>query len=393
MYRTIDGKCIGIRVQRYIWNLTHPDISKGQTLSNSCSNHNCINPSHLEIVPKSLDDVWKRMLEKTRRENECLLWTGCANKGYGQTTVYSKIMSAHRASYLIKTKGEPIPREIDGMTAHVRHLCGKSLCVNPDHLEIGTIVSNHQDKAVHGTSMVGQRSHLAKITEEKATQIKTSKLCEEEDGFESQAERAERFGVSLSIVRSIDSGKTWCHVKDRFGNTTNNDRLRKRKRETYSANQKQVWGDKDFEAAGEILYKRISKSTTDKRCDIPGDCWNFTGCTSHGYGQIQIMGKHRGAHVMSCEIAIKRAIEPREVTRHLCGNKLCIAPHHLQFGDPSDNGLDCLKHWSRACKLDEEKVRNIRSSSLSAKELSKMYHVTPIAIYKVLSGERWGHVE
>lgn len=173
MSRTIDGKCIQIQVQRYIWNLTHPDISKGRTLSNSCSNHNCINPSHLEIMPKSLDDVWKRMLEKTRRENDCLLWTGCANKGYGQTTVYSKTMSAHRASYLIKTKGEPIPREIDGMTAHVRHLCGTSLCVNPDHLEIGTIVSNHQDKAMHGTSMVGERSHFAKITEEKASQIKT----------------------------------------------------------------------------------------------------------------------------------------------------------------------------------------------------------------------------
>lgn len=112
-------------------------------------------------------------------------------------------MSAHRASYLIKTKGEPIPREIDGMTAHVRHLCGKSLCVNPDHLEIGTIVSNHQDKVVHGTGMVGERSNLAKITEEKATQIKTSKLCEEEDGFESQTERAERFGVSLVTVRNI----------------------------------------------------------------------------------------------------------------------------------------------------------------------------------------------
>ncbi|CAM9293480.1 unnamed protein product, partial [Laminaria digitata] len=308
----------------------------------------CINPCHLEIVPRSLDDVWERMLKHTRRENDCLLWTGCTNKGYGQTTVYSKTMSAHRASYLIKTKGEPIPCEIDGMTAQVRHMCGKSLCVNPDHLDIGTIVSHHQDKAAHGTSMVGERSHLAKRSEEKAAQINISKLHEEKEGFETQRERAERFGVSLSTVRKIDSGKAWCHVKDRFGNTINND-----------PNQKGVWNDKDFEAAGEILYKRISKSSTCKRCVIPGDCWNFTGSTAHGYGQIQIMGRHKGAHVMSCEIATKRAIKPGEVTRHLCGNKLCIAPHHLVFGTPVANSLDSLKQGSTTCKFDEEKVREI----------------------------------
>lgn len=96
---------------------------------------------------------------------------------------------------------------------------------------------------------------------------------------------------------------------------------------------------------------------------------------------------------MSCEIGTKRSIKPGEVTRHLCGNKVCVAPHHLVFGTAVANSLDSLKHGSKTCKLDEEKVRNIRSSSLSAKELSEMYHVTPITIYKVLSGERWGHVE
>ncbi|CAM9113387.1 unnamed protein product, partial [Ectocarpus sp. 13 AM-2016] len=91
------------------------------------------------------------------------------------------------------------------------------------------------------------------------------------------------------------------------------------------------------------------------RCDVPGDCWNFTGCTVRSYGQIQIMGKYRGAHVMSCEIATKRAVRPGEVTRHLCGNKLCIAPGHLVFGRPVDNSLNSLKHGTKTCKLNEEK--------------------------------------
>ncbi|CAN0434564.1 unnamed protein product, partial [Pylaiella littoralis] len=74
----------------------------------------------------------------------------------------------------------------------------------------------------------------------------------------------------------------------------------------------------------------------------------FTGYIhTNGYGRIRIMGKQRSAHVMSCEIATKRAIEPGEVTRHLCGKNLCIAPHYLQVGDPSANGLDCLKHGSK----------------------------------------------
>lgn len=113
--------------------------------------------------------------------------------------------------------------------------------------------------------------------------------------------------------------------------------------------------------------------------DFPGECWNFTGCTLLGYGKVQIMGKLKGAHILSCEITAKRAIKPGEVTRHLCGNKLCIAPHHLRFGTSQENTRDSLKNGI-GCKLNESNVREIRVSPLSDKELSELYNVTPITI-------------
>ncbi|CAM9708892.1 unnamed protein product, partial [Ectocarpus sp. 12 AP-2014] len=95
------------------------------------------------------------------------------------------------------------------MTAQVRHLCGNSSGINPDHLGNSTIISNHADKVVHGTATIGERNHLANITEEEASLIEASKLCAGEEGFETQGERAERFFVSLNTVNDIDNGRTW----------------------------------------------------------------------------------------------------------------------------------------------------------------------------------------
>lgn len=78
----------------------------------------------------------------------CWLWIGAAfNHGYGQMRINGKIKSAHRASWEIHN-GD-IPNDL-----FVCHKCDVKLCVNPDHLFLGTNSDNMKDmndKKRHGT--------------------------------------------------------------------------------------------------------------------------------------------------------------------------------------------------------------------------------------------------
>lgn len=74
-------------------------------------------------------------------EDECWCWTGSkSSTGYGNisTKKNKSPINAHRLSYTIN-KGK-IP---DGMV--VMHTCDNKLCVNPNHLVIGTKKDNSND--------------------------------------------------------------------------------------------------------------------------------------------------------------------------------------------------------------------------------------------------------
>ena len=84
---------------------------------------------------------WKNV--KRGESGECWCWTGCKcgtiKKQYGVIRDNYKQKKVHRVSYELH-KGE-IP---EGMV--VRHMCDNKLCVNPNHLELGTVGDNNRDK-------------------------------------------------------------------------------------------------------------------------------------------------------------------------------------------------------------------------------------------------------
>lgn len=66
------------------------------------------------------------------------------------------------------------------------------------------------------------------------------------------------------------------------------------------------------------------------KVDRDGDCWEWTASTtSAGYGQIMVDGRMWLAHRYSWTLA-GRDFADGLVLDHLCGNRRCVNPAHLQ---------------------------------------------------------------
>lgn len=171
-------------------------------------------------------------------------------------------------------------------------------------------------------------------------------------------------------------------------------------------------------------------------------CWLWTGCkTPCGYGQLTIEGRTENSHRIAYKIW-KGLIPNGLVVRHLCRNRDCVNPEHLELGTYSDNnGIDKVRdgtltkgdsHYSRLhphklargenhgsvihpealqrgddwkeshaehmemvsgtnnylSRFDEDDIRNIRILSgfaFTHKELAKQYGVSRTVISNIIS--------
>ena len=88
--------------------------------------------------------MMNRFEQKIDKSGDCWLWTASRNNGgYGLFKLAGKTTTAHRISYELHVGVIP-----DGMC--VLHTCDVRMCVNPDHLFLGTQTDNMQDKANKG---------------------------------------------------------------------------------------------------------------------------------------------------------------------------------------------------------------------------------------------------
>lgn len=117
----------------------------------------------------------------------CVLWLAGTSQGYGTFANPGGDRSAHRAAWMLKHG--PIPA---GM--QVLHKCDVRLCVNPDHLFLGTIADNMTDKA-------RKRRALGKLTADAALAI----YRDARPG----RQIAREHGVAEGVVRGIRNG--WYH--------------------------------------------------------------------------------------------------------------------------------------------------------------------------------------
>jgi len=147
-----------------------------------------------------------RFNAKYTKSDGCWHWTGAkTGRGYGSMRVGHKSTGAHRISYEL-FKG-PIG------DLHVCHTCDNPLCVNPDHLWLGTNADNVADREAKGrmkSPVIGKKGStnpFSKLTEAEIPKIRKLR----NDGMTAKVIAAE-FGVSESAIDNVIYGNAWTHV-------------------------------------------------------------------------------------------------------------------------------------------------------------------------------------
>lgn len=187
-------------------------------------------------------DVMDRVIAGSIPEpnSGCLLWLGAVyrehrNHQYGVFSLKNRRTSVHRAVFA--AVHGPIP---PGMI--VRHKCDVCLCVNPDHLKLGTQADNVRDMmerqrshhhtnpeanvraalagndtmraephrrargkrhGLYGVGMPEERNGMAKLDSDKVAQILALK------GTMTQRALGKLFGVHQGVIWRVLNGHTW----------------------------------------------------------------------------------------------------------------------------------------------------------------------------------------
>lgn len=139
----------------------------------------------MHLTDKDIARFWA----KVNKTDTCWLWTSQLREGYGLFRLNGKVVSAHRVSFFLATGA------ID--ERRVRHRCDTSACVNPDHLLLGPVKDNSDDK------MVRDR-HNFLLSNDQVTDIrsrpKTVTMCRD---------LASEFNTTPDVIKRVLVGQSY----------------------------------------------------------------------------------------------------------------------------------------------------------------------------------------
>jgi len=134
----------------------------------------------------------------------CWLWSGATNSdiGYGQISFNRKVARVHRLSWEIHYG--PIPEGL-----HVCHRCDVPVCVNPDHLFLGTHTDNMRDKVRKGRDWCkqGEKCPTSKLKDSDIPVI-----LERIRRGHTDSQIREDYGVTSYAIYAVRNGRTWNHI-------------------------------------------------------------------------------------------------------------------------------------------------------------------------------------
>jgi hypothetical protein len=125
----------------------------------------------------------------------CVEWRGSADR-YGHVRHEGRIRLVHRVAHEIHIG------PVNGLA--VCHSCDNPLCINPEHLFLGTNADNSADMVRKGRQARMGGNAAAKLTIEAAREIRRLR-----GQRMTRQEIASRFGVSVSAVKDVLAGRYW----------------------------------------------------------------------------------------------------------------------------------------------------------------------------------------
>jgi len=132
----------------------------------------------------------------TALPNGCWEWKkAVSDSGYGVSWYNKKSIGAHKLSYIL-SKGEVAK----GLC--VLHTCDNPICINPDHLILGTPKENSRDMVSKRRQAFGEKKSR-KLTEELVTWIRESEQPSREIG--------RCLDISKTNVLDIKKKVIWTH--------------------------------------------------------------------------------------------------------------------------------------------------------------------------------------
>lgn len=160
--------------------------------------------------------IIKRFFKKVHKTSTCWFWKGAVRGGscrYGNIRFGKKRILAHRLSW--KIHFGIIPKN-----KYILHKCDNSICVNPNHLFMGTLSDNNKDRTKKNRSARGENHsfhlypelvkrgeecHFAKLTETQVKEIRIKYIPWEYSIYK----LANEYNVSIGCIYPIIKRKTW----------------------------------------------------------------------------------------------------------------------------------------------------------------------------------------
>lgn len=257
--------------------------------------------------------IWKRFCSKISYcENVgCWEWKGTKSHGYGQFFHQRSQRAAHVV--IMKWFVGSIP---DGLV--VDHFkCDNRSCVNPDHLKIVTRAAN----VLRSNGITG-------------LQVRKT-VCSKGHPLSGDNLRLDGHGRRCRTCKSDYNREYGKKRKKKFG---------KREPVSFTTSEQALLGDRKFAST---LHKMLNPPDEKTWLRFIGyitpnpitDCWLFGLSKIDGYGQFGFRGKTWKPHRL-IRAWIDGVIPQGYDVHHICYNRSCVNPEHLQAISPSENILD-----------------------------------------------------
>jgi hypothetical protein len=134
-------------------------------------------------------------------QNGCIEWTGAVNKwGYGLINT-PKTIRVHRVVASIHL-GFDLSSPL-----FVCHKCDNPRCINPDHLFIGTAISNSFDCITKGRNSKGEMHGRSKLNNDQVRNIRISAARGQH-----KPDLARQYKVNTATIYKVVNRTSWKHV-------------------------------------------------------------------------------------------------------------------------------------------------------------------------------------